>query len=99
MAPLGVAALGRLARRALANIEPAASIEYAERAAAIAQDGLPLSDQLVHARALLRLGRAEEALAYGEKIAENADDEPVCRAEALLVAGRAHEALGDSRRR
>jgi class 3 adenylate cyclase/tetratricopeptide (TPR) repeat protein len=92
---LGVAALGRLARRALANIEPAASIAYAERAAAIAKDGLPLSDQLVHARALLRLGRADEALAHGEKIAENADLEPVCRAEALLVVGRAHEALGD----
>ena len=95
VAPLGVAALSRLARRALANIEPAASIAFAERAATIAKDGLPLSDQLVHARALLRLGRADEALAYGEKIAEGADEEPVCRAEALLVVGRAHEALGD----
>jgi tetratricopeptide (TPR) repeat protein len=98
VAPLGVAALGRMARRALANIEPAASIAYAERAAAIAPDGLPLADQLVHARALLRLGRADDALAYGEKIASNADDEPVCRAEALLVVGRAHEALGDAQR-
>ncbi|MET8147396.1 adenylate/guanylate cyclase domain-containing protein [Actinoplanes sp. NPDC049668] len=96
--PLGVAALGRMARRALANIEPAASIQYAERAAAIARGGLPLSDQLVHARALLRLGRASEALAYGEKIAASADDEPVCRAEALLVVGRAEEALGDTSR-
>jgi class 3 adenylate cyclase/tetratricopeptide (TPR) repeat protein len=96
--PLGVAALGRLARRALANIEPAASIAYAERATVIAPDGLPLSDQLVHARALLRLGRAEEALEHGEKIAVGADDEPVCRAEALLVVGRAHEALGDGGR-
>jgi len=95
VAPLGVAALGRMARRALANIEPAASIDYAERAAAIAGDALPLSDQLVHARALLRLGRASEALTYGEKIAGSADDEPVCRAEALLVVGRAHEAMGD----
>ncbi len=92
---LGVAALGRLARRALANIEPAASIGYAERATAIARDGLPLPDQLVHARALLRLGRADEALAHGGKIADNADHEPVSRAEALLVVGRAHEALGD----
>ncbi|GIE98076.1 adenylate/guanylate cyclase domain-containing protein [Paractinoplanes rishiriensis] len=96
VAPLGVAALGRMARRALANIEPAASIEYAERAAALGKEELPLPDQLVHARALLRLGRAEEALAYGEKIAENAAEDPVCRAEALLVVGRAHEALGDS---
>jgi class 3 adenylate cyclase/tetratricopeptide (TPR) repeat protein len=96
VAPLGVAALGRLARRALANIEPAASIEYAERASVLAKEPLPLSDQLVHARALLRLGRAEEALAHGEKIAEHAAEEPVCRAEALLVVGRAHEALGDT---
>jgi tetratricopeptide (TPR) repeat protein len=95
VAPLGVAALGRMARRALANIEPAASVEYAERAAALAGDSLPFADQLVHARALLRLGRPAEALAYGEKISANATDEPVCRAEALLVAGRAHEALGD----
>ncbi|WP_250031552.1 adenylate/guanylate cyclase domain-containing protein [Paractinoplanes maris] len=95
VAPLGVSALGRLARRALANIEPAASIEYAERAAALTPDGLPLSDQLVHARALLRLGRAEEALTQGERIAKNAADEPVNKAEALLVVGRAHEALGD----
>ena len=98
VAPLGIAALGRLARRALANIEPAASIAYAERATALAPDGLPLSDQLVHARALLRLGRADEALTYGEKIAAAADEEPVCRAEALLVVGRAHEALGDGAR-
>ncbi|MEU8616047.1 adenylate/guanylate cyclase domain-containing protein, partial [Actinoplanes sp. NPDC048791] len=82
----------------LANIEPAASIAYAERAAVIAKDGLPLSDQLVHARALLRLGRANEALTYGEKIAGSADEEPVCRAEALLVVGRAQEALGDTSR-
>jgi class 3 adenylate cyclase/tetratricopeptide (TPR) repeat protein len=98
VAPLGIAALGRLARRALANVEPAASIAYAERAAAMTPDGLPLPDQLVHARALLRLGRADEALAYGEKIAADADEEPVYRAEALLVVGRAHEALGDGPR-
>ncbi|AGL21416.1 adenylyl cyclase class-3/4/guanylyl cyclase [Actinoplanes sp. N902-109] len=98
VAPLGVAALGRMARRALANIEPAASIAYAERADALAKDGLPLSDQLVHARALLRLGRAEEALEHGTKIAENATEEPVCRAEALLVVGRAQEALGNQGR-
>jgi class 3 adenylate cyclase/tetratricopeptide (TPR) repeat protein len=98
VAPLGVAALGRMARRALANIEPAASIQYAERAAKIAKDSLPLSDQLVHARALLRLGRATEALTYGEKIAVSASEEPVCRAEALLVVGRAQEALGDTAR-
>ncbi|MEU4420012.1 adenylate/guanylate cyclase domain-containing protein [Actinoplanes sp. NPDC024001] len=98
VAPLGVAALGRMARRALANIEPAAAIEYAERAAALTSDGLPLADQLVHARALLRLGRAEDALAYGEKITEAAEDDPVCRAEGTILVGRAYEALGDTTR-
>ena len=93
--PLGVGALSRLARRALANVEPQAAIEHGERAAALAKDGLPLSDQLVQARALLRLGRADEALAYGEKIAAAAEHEPASRAEALLVTGRSHEALGD----
>ncbi|MEV6630035.1 adenylate/guanylate cyclase domain-containing protein [Actinoplanes sp. NPDC051470] len=93
--PLGMNALSRLARRALANVEPGATIEYGERATALAKGDLPVADQLVQARALLRLGRADEALAYGEKIAGVADDDPVARAEALLVAGRAHEALGD----
>ncbi|WP_229067730.1 adenylate/guanylate cyclase domain-containing protein [Actinoplanes sp. DH11] len=96
VAPLGVAALGRMARRALANIEPAAAIEYAERASALVKDGLALADQLVHARALLRLGRADDALAAGKKITEAAADEPLCRAEGLILVGRAHEALGDT---
>src|SRR6185436_13577752 len=41
VAPLAVAALGRMARRALANIEPAASIEYAERASMLVKEPLP----------------------------------------------------------
>ncbi|SDT75276.1 adenylate/guanylate cyclase domain-containing protein [Actinoplanes derwentensis] len=98
VAPLGVSALGRMARRALADIEPAAAIEYADRATALAKGDLPLPDQLVLARAQLRLGRADEALALGEKISAGSADEPVCRAEALIVVGRAHEALGDSGR-
>ncbi|AEV88986.1 adenylyl cyclase [Actinoplanes sp. SE50] len=98
VAALGRAALGRMARRALANIEPAAAIEYAERATALTGTDLPLPDQLVLARAMLRLGRAEEALAYGEKITKSAAEDPVCRAEAMIVVGRAHEALGDGGR-
>ncbi|MBO3743542.1 adenylate/guanylate cyclase domain-containing protein [Actinoplanes flavus] len=98
VAPLGVAALGRMARRALADIEPAAALEYGERATALAKGDLPLPDQLVQARALLRLNRAEEALAQGEKIAVSAAGEPVCRAEAMIVVGRAYEALGDTAR-
>ncbi|GIF07734.1 adenylate/guanylate cyclase domain-containing protein [Actinoplanes siamensis] len=98
VAGLAVAALGRMARRALANIEPAAAVEYAERATVLAGRELPVPDQLVLARALLRLGKAEEALANGEKITKSAADDPVCRAEALIVVGRAHEALGDNGR-
>ncbi|GIE87431.1 adenylate/guanylate cyclase domain-containing protein [Actinoplanes regularis] len=98
VAALAVAALGRMARRALANIEPAAAIEYAERAAVLSGGDLPLPDQLVLARALLRLGRAEEALAYGEKLTKSAAEDPVCRAEAMILLGRAHEALGDGGR-
>jgi tetratricopeptide (TPR) repeat protein len=52
----------------------------------------------VLARAQLRLGRAELALALGEKIAVAAAEEPVCRAEAMIVVGRAYEALGDTGR-
>src|SRR5204863_8932876 len=62
VAPLGVAALGRAARRALASGEPAQAVQYAERAAALAGDALSASDELVHARALLQLGRPVEAL-------------------------------------
>ncbi|MEU4562508.1 adenylate/guanylate cyclase domain-containing protein [Actinoplanes sp. NPDC023936] len=97
VAPLGVAALGRMARRALANIEPAAAIEYTERATALtSNNSLPLPDRLVHARALLRLGRADEALAAGEKITKASAEDPLCRAEALILVGRAYEALGDT---
>lgn len=96
VAPLGVAALGRAARRALASGEPAQAVQYAERAAVLAGDGLSPADQLVHARALLQLGRPVEALDLAEKIIANAD--PATRAGALLIAGRAYRLMGDSDR-
>jgi class 3 adenylate cyclase/tetratricopeptide (TPR) repeat protein len=95
VAPLGVAALGRAARRAHDAGEPALAVEYAEREAALAGDGITAADRLVHARALLQNGRPAEALAYAEKIGANAGDDARCRAAALLVAGRAQGALGD----
>ncbi|HEX5540170.1 MAG TPA: adenylate/guanylate cyclase domain-containing protein [Micromonospora sp.] len=99
VAPLGVAALGRAARRAIAAGEPALAVEYTERAAALAGEAaIPGLDRLVHARALLQVGRPAEALAYAEKIAANAGDEADCRAGALLIAGRAYRALGDQSR-
>ncbi|OKI52726.1 adenylate/guanylate cyclase domain-containing protein [Micromonospora sp. CB01531] len=95
--PLGVAALGRAARRALRSGEPALAVEYAERAAELARDGVPLADQVVHARALLQVGRPHDALAFAEKIAANTGD-AATRAGALLLAGQAHQTLGDQAR-
>ncbi len=98
VAPLGVAALGRSARRALAAGEPAQAVQYVERAARLADEVLPMADRLVHARALLQLGRANEALGYAEKIAVNAGDDIAGRAGALLIAGRAYRRIGDNTR-
>src|SRR5437762_2527912 len=98
VAPLGVAALGRSARRALVAGEPAQAVQLAERAAALAGNALPLSDQLVHARALIHLGRSAEALGQAEKIIANAADDATNRAGALLVAGRAYRLVGDVQR-
>ncbi|WP_433314910.1 adenylate/guanylate cyclase domain-containing protein [Micromonospora chersina] len=96
--PLGVAALGRAARRALRSGEPALAVEYAERAAELARDGVPLADRVVHARALLQIGRPTDALAFAEKIAANAGDAAATRTSALLLAGQAHQTLGEADR-
>ncbi|MEH1165802.1 adenylate/guanylate cyclase domain-containing protein [Micromonospora sp. CPCC 205539] len=95
--PLGIAALGRAARRSLSAGEPALAVEYAERAAELARDGVPAADRVVHARALLQIGRVADALASAEKIAANAGDE-VTRVSALLLAGQAQQTLGDQGR-
>ncbi|MEH0841427.1 adenylate/guanylate cyclase domain-containing protein [Micromonospora sp. CPCC 205711] len=95
--PLGVAALGRAARRSLQAGEPALAVEYAERAAELARDGVPPADRVVHARALLQVGRPTDALAFAEKIAANTTDEGT-RASALLLAGQAWQTLGDQQR-
>ncbi|MFI7213732.1 adenylate/guanylate cyclase domain-containing protein [Micromonospora maritima] len=97
VAPLGVAALSRAARRSLRSGEPAMAVEYAERAAELARDGVPPADRVVHARALLQIGRPADALASAEKIAANAG-EPAIRAAALLLAGQAQQTLGDAER-
>ncbi|MFG3700389.1 adenylate/guanylate cyclase domain-containing protein [Micromonospora sp. NPDC047620] len=96
--PLGVAALGGAARRSLQAGEPALAVEYAERAAELARDGVPAADRVVHARALLQIGRPADALASAEKIAANAGDESAVRASALLLAGQAHQTMGDQAR-
>ena len=95
---LGVAALNRAARRAIAAGEPALAVEYAERAATLAGESLARAERLVHARALLQIGRPADALAFAEKIGANAGDDAAGRAGALLVAGQAYQALGDQPR-
>jgi class 3 adenylate cyclase/tetratricopeptide (TPR) repeat protein len=96
VAPLGIAALARLARRAITSAEPAQAALFAERATALAGSELPAADRLVHASALLQLGRAAEALTAAEKICvDHSEPDPASRARALLLAGRAHRALGE----
>ncbi|MEV8513437.1 adenylate/guanylate cyclase domain-containing protein [Dactylosporangium sp. NPDC051484] len=97
-APLGLQALARTARAALASGEPAQAAQAADRAAALGAGALPTADRLVHARALLQLGRSAEALGYAEKITANAGDDAAVRVGALLVAGRAYRAMGEHRR-
>lgn len=96
--PLGVAALGRAARRSIAVGEPELAVEYAERASALGGDAVPKADRLVYARALLQTGRPAEALATAEKVLANAGEDAAARAGALLVSGRAHRAVGDAAR-
>ncbi len=96
-ATLGVAALGRLARRAILAGEPAQAAEAGQRARALAGGELTVADRLVYASALVQLRRTDEALAETEGIlAVAADAAP--RARALLLAGRANMARGDTER-
>lgn len=96
--PLGVGALTRAARRAIAGGEPELAVEYGVRASQLAGGELHPSDRLIHARALLQTGCAAEARDLAEKVYANAGDDPVVRAGALLVAGRAHRTLGEPER-
>jgi class 3 adenylate cyclase/tetratricopeptide (TPR) repeat protein len=93
--PLGVAALTAAARRSVAAGEPALAVEFAQRATRLAGQDLGPGDRLVHARALLEHGRVAEARELAEKVYANAGDDAAGRARALLIAGRAHRALGE----
>ncbi|WP_018352221.1 AAA family ATPase [Longispora albida] len=90
---LGVAALGRLARRAVSGGDPTQAAKYAERAAQLAGGELSTSDQVTYARALLQLARPHDALAHVTPVL--ADPDPLVRVQAQLLAGRAHRVLGD----
>jgi len=98
VAPLGAAALSRMAGRALDDGEPGRTVELAGRAARVAGGtgggSLPVADRLVRARALLQLGRAAEARAEAEQVAAGAISD-VVRIDALLLAGDADRTLGN----
>jgi class 3 adenylate cyclase/tetratricopeptide (TPR) repeat protein len=95
VAPLGVAALSRLARRAIRAGEPGQADHFLTRAAALARGALPVAERVVHVSALLQLGHAADALTEAEKIRADAGADPESLARALLLAGRAHRLLGD----
>lgn len=98
VAPLGVAALGRAARRAVNSAEPAQAVRLIERAGALTGDVLPHPDRLVYARALVQLGRPKDALVQAEKLEADATDDAYHRACAMLLGGRAYRLLGDGAR-
>ncbi len=62
VAPLGVQALGRLARRAIQAGEPGQAAHFGQRALVLARGELPSTDRLVLASAQVQLGRAPQAL-------------------------------------
>ncbi|MBX6750640.1 MAG: tetratricopeptide repeat protein, partial [Micromonosporaceae bacterium] len=108
-AALGVAALSRLARRAILAGEPAQAAEYGARARALATGDIPVADRLIYASALVQLRRTDEALAEIDAIlaiegsngsgAHGVDTvDAAARARALLLAGRAHAARGETER-
>ncbi|HEY3507090.1 MAG TPA: adenylate/guanylate cyclase domain-containing protein [Actinocatenispora sp.] len=98
VAPLGAAALSRMAARALSDGEPSRTVELAGRAARVAGGtgggSLPAADRLVRARALLQLGRAGDARAEAEEVSAAAISDPV-RIDGLLLAGDAYRTLGN----
>ncbi len=98
VAPLGVDALGRLARRAIRAGEPGQAASFSERAVALADGQLPAVDRLVYASSLLQLGRTAEALTHAERIGADPAEDPASRARALILAGRAYRSVGDTKR-
>jgi class 3 adenylate cyclase/tetratricopeptide (TPR) repeat protein len=93
--PVGVEALGRLARTAIRAGEPHQSAGFSRRASVLAGGVLPAPDRLVLSSALLQLGQAQQSLAEAEKAGAEAGADSESQARALLIAGRAYRLLGD----
>jgi class 3 adenylate cyclase/tetratricopeptide (TPR) repeat protein len=98
VAPLGVAALGRLSRRAIRAGEPVQAAHFGQRGRALARGDLPAGDRLVLASALVQLGRIQDALADVDVLVASSDGDPESKARALLLAGRAYQITGDTAR-
>ncbi len=96
--PLGVAALGRLARRAIHAGEPAPAAHFGQRALTLSRGELAVADRLILASALVQLGRAPQALTDIDAILAGSGDDPLSRSRALLLAGRAYRISGDTDR-
>jgi len=94
VAPLGAAALGRLAHGALTSGDAARAISLLDRAATLAPGELPPPLRLTRARALVQTGRYDEALTLAGSLLDAAPVTPAVRIGALLVAGEAHRATG-----
>lgn len=103
-----VRAFGRSARRAMDNAEPDNALQLLDRSSEVRH--LTPEDQLVRNRALLRLGRASDALTSLEQLAEelhvslpldgehtrgNVVADASVAAQALMLAGRAFRSLGE----
>jgi len=98
VAPLGAAALGRLAHTALAAGEAARAITLLDRAATLAPGALPPQLRLTRARALVQTGRYDEALELAGSLVNLSGVPPAVQVGALLAAGEAHRAADRTRR-
>jgi class 3 adenylate cyclase/tetratricopeptide (TPR) repeat protein len=96
--PYGVAALARLAQRAIRSGEPGQAADLIERAARLDGGRLEPADRLVHSSAMLQLGRPAEARDDAELAGHEAGDDVEARVRALVLGGRAHRMLGDGDR-
>jgi class 3 adenylate cyclase/tetratricopeptide (TPR) repeat protein len=95
VAPLGIAALARLAADALTDGQPARAAAFTDRAELLGDGELSPEVTLLRARAWTQTARYAEALRLVvDLLAEPVSDE--VRAGSLLVAGEVHRATGDA---
>jgi class 3 adenylate cyclase/tetratricopeptide (TPR) repeat protein len=96
VAPLGVAALERLAAAALADGQPKRTADFVDRAEVLAEGSLPVELRLLRARAWGQTGRYSGALTLlTELLADDAVSADI-RAGALLSVGEVHRSTGDA---